>query len=203
MSGPMVGVTKIQRGNASYWLNAVAEGGDDYYTKPGEAPGEWVGDLAAELGLAGQVDADAYAAILEGRDPVSGDQLLRRPATKVYVRPDGSERRAEPVLGYDVRFSAPKSVSLIYALGDEEIRARLLAVYDQAVREGLAHLQAQACLVARGNGGTRIERGRGLRRDGLSPPDEPGRRPGPAHPRADLEPDPRRQRRTLADPRLA
>ena len=42
----MVGVTKIQRGNANYWIEAVAEGGDDYYTKPGEAPGEWVGELA-------------------------------------------------------------------------------------------------------------------------------------------------------------
>jgi hypothetical protein len=36
----MVGVTKIQLGNAGYWLAAVAEGGEDYYTKPGEAPGE-------------------------------------------------------------------------------------------------------------------------------------------------------------------
>ena len=158
----MVGVTKIQRGNASYWLNAVAEGGDDYYTKPGEAPGEWVGELAAELGLAGQVDPESYAAILEGRDPISGDQLLTRPATKVYTRPDGSQRRAEPVLGYDVRFAAPKSVSLLYALGDEEIRARLLAVYDDAVRQGLAHLEDRACLVQRGSGGTRIERGEGF-----------------------------------------
>jgi conjugative relaxase-like TrwC/TraI family protein len=158
----MVGVTKIQRGNANYWLNAVAEGGDDYYTKPGEAPGEWVGELAAEMGLEGQVDADAYATILEGSDPISGDQLLTRPATKVYERPDGSQRRAEPVLGYDVRFSAPKSVSLLYALGDEEIRTRLLAVYDEAVGQGLAHLESQACLVARGDGGARIERGEGF-----------------------------------------
>ncbi len=162
ISAAMVGVTKIQRGNANYWLNAVAEGGDDYYTKPGEVPGEWVGELAAEMGLEGQVDAEAYAAILEGRDPISGGQLLTRPATKVYERPDGSQRRAEPVLGYDVRFSAPKSVSLLYALGDEQIRTRLLAVYDEAVRQGLAHLESQACLVARGDGGARIERGEGF-----------------------------------------
>lgn len=158
----MVGVTKIQRGNANYWLNAVAEGGDDYYTKPGEAPGEWIGELAAEMGLSGQVDAESYAAILEGRDPTSGDQLLTRPATKVYTRPDGTERRAEPVLGYDVRFSAPKSVSLLYALGDDETRARVLAVVDEAVRQGLLHLEDQACLVQRGDGGTRIEPGTGF-----------------------------------------
>ena len=61
----MVGVTKIQRGNAGYRLAAVAEGGGDY-TKPGEAPGEWIGELAAELGLAGEVDAEGYGASRTG-----------------------------------------------------------------------------------------------------------------------------------------
>ncbi len=158
----MVGVTKIQRGNAGYWLAAVAEGGEDYYTKPGEAPGEWIGELAAELGLAGQVDAAGYGAILEGRDPTSGTQLVKRPDTRYRQRPDGSEKRVEPVLGYDVRFSAPKSVSILYALGDEETRARVLAIMGDAVRQGLAHLEREACMVQRGKGGKRIERGEGF-----------------------------------------
>ncbi len=65
----MVGITKVQRANARYWIEAVVGGGEDYYTKPGEAPGQWLGELAAQLGLEGQVDPDAYAAILEGSDP--------------------------------------------------------------------------------------------------------------------------------------
>ena len=158
----MVGVTKIQRGNAGYWLAAVAEGGDDYYTKPGEAPGEWIGGLAAELELSGQVDPASYSAILEGRSPLDGSQLVKRPDTRYRLRPDGTEKRVEPVLGYDVRFSAPKSVSILYALGDEETRARVLAVVNEAVRQGLAHLEAEACMVQRGKGGTRIERGEGF-----------------------------------------
>ncbi len=158
----MVGVTKIQRGNANYWIEAVAEGGDDYYTKPGEAPGEWVGELAAELGLNGQVERDAYAAILEGRDPTSGELLLERPPTRVYERADGRQRRAEPVLGYDVRFSAPKSISLIYALGDAETRERVLRVVDDAVRDALGYLEGEACLVQRGRGGGQIEPGQGF-----------------------------------------
>jgi len=158
----MVGVTKIQRGNAGYWLAAVAEGGEDYYTKPGEAPGQWVGELATELGLSGEVDAEAYGAILEGRDPASGTQLLNRPETHYRQRPDGTEQRVEPVLGYDVRFSASKSVSLLYALGDEEIRAEIRAILDEAVRQGLAHLEAEACLVQREKGGAKVERGRGF-----------------------------------------
>lgn len=158
----MVGVTKIQRGNAGYWLAAVAEGGEDYYTKPGEAPGEWVGQLAPELELYGQVDAAAYTAILEGRDPRDGKQLLHRPETRYRLRPDGSEKRVEPVLGYDVRFSAPKSVSILYALGDEATRERIVAILNEAVRQGLAHLEHEACFVQRGKGGHRIERGEGF-----------------------------------------
>lgn len=158
----MVGVTKIQRGNAGYWLAAVAEGGDDYYAKPGEAPGQWVGELAADLGLSGQVDPDHYTSILGGTDPISGDRLLTRPETRFRLRPDGSEKRVEPVLGYDVRFSAPKSVSILYALGDEETRAGIRAILDDAVRQGLAHLEREACFVQRGRGGKRIERGEGF-----------------------------------------
>jgi len=158
----MVGVTKIQRGNAGYWLAAVAEGGEDYYNQPGEAPGEWIGGLAAELGLSGQVDAAGYSAILEGADPTSGRQLLKRPETHYRRRSDGTEKRIEPVLGYDVRFSCPKSVSIVYALGGEETRARVLAIVNDAVRQGIAHLEREACVVQREKGGTRIEEGRGF-----------------------------------------
>jgi len=158
----MVGVTKIQRANARYWLNAVAKGGEDYYTKPGEAPGEWIGELADELGLSGQVDAEGYTAVLDGVDPTSGNQLVRRPETRYRQRPDGSEKAVEPVLGYDVRFACPKSVSILYALGDERTRERVLAVVNDAVREGLAHLEHEACFVQRGKGGQRIERGEGF-----------------------------------------
>jgi conjugative relaxase-like TrwC/TraI family protein len=162
MSLAMVGVTKIQRGNAGYWLAAVAEGGDDYYTKPGEAPGEWVGELADELGLVGQVDAAGYTAILEGRDPKTGAQLVSRPPTSFRELPDGALKRIEPVLGYDVRFSAPKSVSLLYALGEEGTRERVIEVMNEAVRQGIAHLEKEACMVQRGERGHRLEPGQGF-----------------------------------------
>lgn len=112
-----MGVTKIRRRNANYWIEAVAEGGEDYYTKPGEAPREWIGTLAAELGLAGEVDRDAYAYVLAGRHPASGEALVRRPEPRVFTDASGRERRVEPILGYDVRFAAPKSVSLLFAPG--------------------------------------------------------------------------------------
>lgn len=158
----MVGVTKIQRGNAGYWIEAVAEGGEDYYTKPGEVPGEWVGGLAADIGLSGQVDRDAYTAILAGTDPTSGDQLLARPAPRSYTDKAGRQRTADPVLGYDVRFAAPKSVSLLYGVGEPAIREAILRAHDEAVAQGMSYLEDNACLVQRGRNGVVIEPGEGL-----------------------------------------
>jgi conjugative relaxase-like TrwC/TraI family protein len=158
----MVGVTKIQRGNAGYWIEAVAEGGDDYYTKPGEAPGEWIGSLADDLGLIGQVDRDSYTAILAGTDPTTDTELLRRPKPRSYVDSAGRQRTAEPVLGYDVRFAAPKSISLAYGLGAPELRAAILRAHDEAVAQGFAYLEQNAALVQRGRNGIHVERGAGL-----------------------------------------
>jgi conjugative relaxase-like TrwC/TraI family protein len=158
----MVGVTKVQRANALYWIEAVADGAEDYYTKPGEAPGEWLGEHAAELGLRGEVDRAAYAAVLEGRDPTDGSALVRRPPTRTFEDAAGRERTKEPVLAFDVRFAAPKSVSLVYALGDEDTRHKLIVAYDRAVAAGVRYLEQEACFVQRGRGGKRIERGQGF-----------------------------------------
>lgn len=158
----MVGITKIQQGNAGYWINAVAEGGDDYYTKPGEAPGEWIGELAKELGLQGRVDRDEYAAALAGQHPDTGAELVRRPTPRSFTDSVGRERAVEPVLGYDVRFAAPKSVSLLYAVGSPEVRETMVAAHDAAVREAFAYLERNACFVQRGPGGNEIHSGAGL-----------------------------------------
>ncbi|HWB70459.1 MAG TPA: MobF family relaxase, partial [Solirubrobacterales bacterium] len=159
----MVGVTKIGRANANYWIEAVAEGGDDYYQgKPGEAPGEWMGELAAELGLVGEVDREAYAAVLAGKHPVTGAVLVARPEPRKFVDADGRERRLDPILGYDIRFAAPKSVSLLYGVGTSEVRAAILRAHDHAVAEAVGYLERTACFVQRGKGGVVIEPGAGF-----------------------------------------
>lgn len=162
-SGGMVGVTKIGRRNANYWINAVGvEGDEDYYTKPGEAPGEWMGELAAQLELAGDVDRDDYAAILAGKHPGTGEVLVDRPAPRKYVDANGRERRLDPILGYDVRFSSPKSVSLLYAIASPEIRSAVLRAHDAAVAQAVSYLERNACFVQRGKGGKSIEPGAGF-----------------------------------------
>jgi conjugative relaxase-like TrwC/TraI family protein len=86
-------ITKLA--NAKYLLDQVAVGVEDYYVGAGEAPGVWHGQLAAEQGLAGVVEADHLEALLLGRDPTTDGELL-------------SARRPRTVTAFDVTFSAPK-----------------------------------------------------------------------------------------------
>jgi conjugative relaxase-like TrwC/TraI family protein len=155
-------VTKIGARNKGYWLSAVRDGEEDYYTKPGEAPGYWIGSLAAEMGLAGQVDGEHYSAILDGQDPLTGGTLVNRPGRHVRVDELGRERKVEPTLGYDIRFSAPKSVSLLWGVGSPEVRDAVLAAHEEAVAAGMAYMERTACWVARGEGGKKLERGVGF-----------------------------------------
>ncbi len=110
-----------------------------YYTQylaqaPGEEPGVWSGRQAAELGLAGRVGADDLQALLEGRDPTTGTPL----GSVLHDRTLASGKVVRAVAGFDATFSAPKSLSVWWALtGDPG----LLDAHDIAVRAALEHLE--------------------------------------------------------------
>ncbi len=111
----------------------------EYYTRylteaPGEIPGKWAGAQAAGFGLAGDVVAHDLLAVLEGRDPGSGTQLGRALLDRVLA--DGTVVKA--VAGFDATFSAPKSLSVLWALTRDE---RLLEAHDVAVNAALANLE--------------------------------------------------------------
>src|SRR4051794_24612532 len=110
-----------------------------YYTQylaaaPGEVPGVWSGRQADGLGLSGEVDGASLEMLLTGRDPVTGTSLGGELLDKLSK--NGRLRRA--VAGFDATFSAPKSVSVWWALTGDD---RLLEIHDVAVRAALAHLE--------------------------------------------------------------
>ena len=123
----MLSIHKLSAGAEEYYLALAAGGADEYY--PTEGAGEWVGAGADAAGLAGPVSGDDLRAILDGRDPRTGEQLA-----------DGirAARRRRP--GFDLTFSAPKGVSLLAAL-DPESRPEVEAAHDEAVRAGLGYLE--------------------------------------------------------------
>ena len=91
------------------------------------------------LGLGGTVDALRLDRVLSGCAPASGEPLGR-------VVP----RR---VPGFDLTFSAPKSVSVLFGVGDDEMRGAIQDAHDQAVREALAYVEREAGVTRRGAGG--------------------------------------------------
>ena len=106
----MLSIGKLGKGQESYYLEKVAEGAEDYYSGEGEEAGQWLGDAAAELGLSGEVEPDQLVAMLTGMNPATGQPLGLR-----AVAGNGA------VPGFDLTFSAPKSVSLTWVLGGEEV----------------------------------------------------------------------------------
>lgn len=110
-----------------------------YYLDGGEPPGRWWGAAAGNLGLAGDVGAEAFLAVMAGKDPTTALHLGRR-----YGE--------ESVRGFDATFSAPKSVSLLWALGDERSRDDVSAAHDHAVDAVLSWIESQAHTRLRRNG---------------------------------------------------
>ena len=136
----MLSIGKLAGGAEGYYLRAVASGVEDYYLGSGEAPGRWVGAGSVRLGLAGVVSPEQLRAVLDGRDPATGKSLL-------WVR------RPDRLPGLDLTFSAPKSVSLLFALGDEQLSALVRRAHDAAVAQALGYLEREAGEVRRGKDG--------------------------------------------------
>lgn len=66
------------------------------------------------------------------------------------------------VSGFDLTFSAPKSVSVLFAVEDRAVASALLAAHEHAVGEALGYLEREACWTRRGRDGVDRVRGEGL-----------------------------------------
>lgn len=119
---------------ATYFLR------DDYYHGSTQhQPSAWWGEGAKMLGLEGSVERDVFEAALDGELP-NGISLVGRA--------DGHRRP-----GFDLTFSAPKSVSLLALIH----RAQdVVAAHESAVTEALGFLEREAAVTrATENGITR------------------------------------------------
>jgi conjugative relaxase-like TrwC/TraI family protein len=66
------------------------------------------------------------------------------------------------VSGFDLTFSAPKSVSVLFAIDDERVAGELLAAHERAVDVALGYLERKACRTRRGRDGVERLRGEGF-----------------------------------------
>ncbi len=102
-----------------------------YYLDAGEPPGRWFGRGAGLLGLDGEIDDAAFLAVMAGLHPTTGERLGRRYGD-------------ESVRGFDATFSAPKSVSVLFAIGGDETRQQVTEAHDQAVEAVLGWVESHA-----------------------------------------------------------
>ncbi len=155
----MLSIGKLSAGQAKYYLDqaqgrvdaveSIGDGIEEYYTGGTEARGEWIGGAAGALGLAGTVAGEDLRAVLAGLDPLDGSPL----------RSSSSPTR---VAGFDLTFSAPKSVSVLFGVGDLRMREQVRAAHDAAMRAAVGYLERSAAAVRRGHRGTVVEEASGL-----------------------------------------
>ncbi len=122
---------------------------DDYYTREEEAPGRWEGRGAERLSLEGPVSKSEFEAALNGVDPKTGESL---------VQINGRTHSA----GWDMTFSAPKSVSVMWALSPENEQRLVEASHKKAVKTATTFLENEAAWARRGRGGAIREKTAGL-----------------------------------------
>jgi conjugative relaxase-like TrwC/TraI family protein len=113
-------VHRLHAGASRYYLAAVGPAADGA-PRLGETAGWWTGGAAARRGLQGTVD---------GRE-------LRR------LLPEDRGR----VPGFDITFAAPKSVSVLHALGHPDVSDAVRRAHQDAVLAGVGYLERHACAV--------------------------------------------------------
>jgi conjugative relaxase-like TrwC/TraI family protein len=149
-----------------------------YYERTGMPPGVWAGAQAAAFGLEGapteaQMErlygrcADPFTGALLGRRMAEFRPLAERIATRVaglgrtptdeeraaIARSEQARGQPQAVTAFDLTFSAPKSVSILWALGGDEIRDAVQRAHEGAWRDALAHFEADVACTRLGAGG--------------------------------------------------
>ncbi len=116
-----------QQSSADAAKSYYASAGADYYLEGQELLGRWGGEGARLLGLEGRVSGRAFNRLCENRNPDTGQPLTIR-------------TKDERTVGYDFTFSVSKSVSLLYALGDDP---EILAAFRESVHETMCEIEKE------------------------------------------------------------
>ncbi len=154
-------------GNAWQYLTdsvaGAAELGADaaaYYAAKGTPPGRFLGRGLGGLGPGpGSVKPGdlvspemLHRMLAQLADPITGQALGRLP----------SIGQRAPVAGYDLTFHPPKSVSLMWAMGEQATRTAIEEVMDKALGEVIAWAEDHVFFTRTGAQGARQEAVRGV-----------------------------------------
>ena len=133
---------------AAYYAGYTAGKEDLQSDRPIDEPhGKWAGGLSESLGIDGEiVKRDDLIAALSGYSPAD-----RKP---MHSKAGHDNHKA----GYDLTFSAPKTVSLAFALADESLRAEISSAQQKAVEYALSYAESTGFFYTRtGHAGAMTE----------------------------------------------
>src|SRR5215467_4281128 len=107
-----------------------------YYSQE-NAVSEWAGPLALELGLSGEVGAEAYKLLANGQSPSGHVLVKRREKPAEYIADGKKVKPAVHTVGWDLTFSASQSISAAVILGPDPALRR---AHEEAVKIALNEL---------------------------------------------------------------
>lgn len=137
----MLTVGAMGAGSVRYHTGLAKE---DYYTKGQEPPGAWLGTGAEKIGLSGTVKPQELKNVFCGFSPDGKEKLVQN-AGKMT-----GERSRDP--GWDLTFSAPKSVSICWAISSPEVQRMFERAHLEAIKTTLKDIEAQT-VIRKGKGG--------------------------------------------------
>jgi conjugative relaxase-like TrwC/TraI family protein len=151
----MLTITDFEAGTSSAAITNYCENGaidglgkkrEDYYSEKGQAGGYLVGSGWAAYGL-GKHDykAQHIQRALDGKDIATGTVLI--PGLK------NKEGKPTRVPGWDLTFSADKSISVAFARGDDEFKAAVIRAQEYAVERVAQYIEGNVLTVNVGKGG--------------------------------------------------
>ncbi len=133
-----------------------------YYEQTGNPAGRWLGNGLGSLGegrfpVGSAVTELAMTRVFrDGCDPIG-----HTPLGKPHRSSDPGEGR-HAVAGYDLTFTAPKSVSVVWGLADESTRATLYEAHRAALMSALQFVEHSVIRTRVGAAGCRQVRTRGM-----------------------------------------
>jgi conjugative relaxase-like TrwC/TraI family protein len=133
--------------------------GPDYYLETDQAlyyltgdagAGVWFGEGAAALGFRGSVFSEHLIAAFAGLGPDGVTRLIQLP----------KGRNHQPA--WDITFSAPKSVSVLWSVLGPDDRHKIETLVMMAAKRAIRYLDDKALLSRRGKGGKSVEHAKGV-----------------------------------------
>jgi conjugative relaxase-like TrwC/TraI family protein len=122
---------------------------EDYYLDGGEPNGVWAGKASKLLDLTGDVETEDYINVMHGFTPNKQYQLCQNAGTNRCY-------------GWDLTFSAPKSVSAVWARANNELKLKIQQAHFQGAKAAISFIEDNAAVTRRNKQGLIREKVTGL-----------------------------------------